>query len=392
MPFGESRLQRRPNASPLEPEQRRRALLAADRLLLAVPRTRPVHRDALGGGRVAAIEDCRITQLQRAAARRAVKLAVGARSGLRRCALGSTFAAAAADRGHRRHRSTGPGVRVRARSRRACAASTAPRRRDRDDGRADRRGQVAVVLGRDLGDGDRARRRPRARSTRRPRPSARPQPAAADQLRDQRPTGSSSRAGAAATARAQPALVAAAVGAASTGAGGRSRSRARPRPRPRRARRARRGRRSRAPPRCGGGSRAPGRAASAWSRRSCRSRPATSSCESPSERAHHQHGPLAVGQPVDVAEQRAGLGAVGELVRRQRGAAPGTPSSSTSPTRPGPRAAQLVDARVVDEPQQPRRAARAAPRPPRRAPWTRRKTSCRTSSGSCPEAYSSRAA
>jgi hypothetical protein len=38
----------------------------------------------------------------------------------------------------------------------------------------------------------------------------------------------------------------------------------------------------------------------------------------PVDRAHHQHGALPGREAVDVAEQRAGLGAPGELVRQLR--------------------------------------------------------------------------
>ena len=49
------------------------------------------------------------------------------------------------------------------------------------------------------------------------------------------------------------------------------------------------------------------------------SRPGDLLVREPFDRAHDQDGALALRQPVDVAEQRAGLGAAGELVRKQRG-------------------------------------------------------------------------
>ena len=61
---------------------------------------------------------------------------------------------------------------------------------------------------------------------------------------------------------------------------------------------------------------------------------------------------LALGQPVDVTDQRARLGAARELVRELRGER-GHPVELDVPDGAGAPAAQLVDAGVVDEPQQP---------------------------------------
>jgi hypothetical protein len=73
----------------------------------------------------------------------------------------------------------------------------------------------------------------------------------------------------------------------------------------------------------------------------------------PVDRAHHQDGALPVRQAVDVAEQRPRLGAAGELVRQLRGER-GHAVQLDVAHGAGTAAAQLVHARVVDEPQQPR--------------------------------------
>ena len=70
------------------------------------------------------------------------------------------------------------------------------------------------------------------------------------------------------------------------------------------------------------------------------------------ERAHHEHVALALGQPVDVADQRSRLGAARELVRQLRGHGRHAVELDVA-DRAGAAAAQLVDARVVREPQQP---------------------------------------
>ena len=364
----------------LEPQQRQRALLAADRLGLQ-PAHEAVHRDALGGGRVAAVER-RITRLSRRSSSR-----VSARRSTRtvgRRAFALALRRRPPPRGRQR-RMDGPGVgatgvTVRARLRLGCDA--------RRLGTA-ACGTTAATCGTwpgvdgDLGDGDRpAADHERAARADRDLLHAR-QPAAAEQLRDHAPRAPARQPPQPRRRRAQPALVYAAVRAAPEVP---ARDLARPHAR-------RGGLVERVADGIAGGLArrrgAPEVLARPGEQRAGgldgRSKPAGDLLvREPVDRAHDQHGALAVRQPVDVAEQRAGLGAARELVRQLRGDRGHAVELDVARSAGSARGAARPRTRCGP-------AAAATPRlqrhhPPRSAPCTRRKTSCSTSSGSCPDA------
>ena len=147
---------------------------------------------------------------------------------------------------------------------------------------------------------------------------------------------------------------------------------------------------SRAPRRCGAGSRAPAPAASAWSRPSCPAGPPTSSWESPSialitstERWRSGSRWMSPSSARASARRASSSGSCAVSA--------GMPSSSMSPTaRVRPRLSSSTHALWTSRSSQARGSSGTTP--PRSAVCTRRKTSCRTSSESWPEAYSSRAA
>ena len=206
-----------------------------------------------------------------------------------------------------------------------------------------------------LGHGRPRRRRRRARSTRRRRPSARPRrrrrrPAARRTPHGLQPARRRRREGALgaghAGTRGSPSS--------SRGAGARSRSRARP---PTAASSSASQTTMQAVSRAAAVRRRFSRARASSERvvLDGRVQPARDLLvREPVDRAHHQHATLAVGQAVDVTEQRAGLGAVARARPGQRARCGGHAVELDVTGRRRRRgAAQLVEAGVVDEPQQP---------------------------------------